>query len=79
MVQIVMTKKILESNSDEVISLDSESEPEENTLAAGDNSDLSRSQHKIWTTLQHSWNSDDVHHFNWRSQWTENTRGTTYE
>jgi hypothetical protein len=39
---------------------------------------------KHWITLtftlpQHSWNSGDVIPFNWRSQWTENIRGTPYE
>jgi hypothetical protein len=52
----------LETDSDEAISSDSESEPHEDTVAA-DNNNVTGSQDKIWSRPQHAWNSGGVHPF----------------
>jgi hypothetical protein len=49
----------LETDSDEAISSDSESELEEDTMAAGDNNNVTQS----WSSSQHSWNSGEAHPF----------------
>jgi hypothetical protein len=53
---------ILETDSDEGISSDSESEHDEDNVAAGDNN-VTESRHNIWSRPQHPWNSGGVHPF----------------
>jgi hypothetical protein len=53
---------IFESESNEAVSSDSESGLDEATVAVGDNSNVNRTQNKIWSRPQHPWNSGGVFH-----------------
>jgi hypothetical protein len=53
----------LESDSDEAVSSDSESELDDDTVPAGDNINVSGSQDNIWLRPQHTCNSGGIHTF----------------
>jgi hypothetical protein len=51
----------LETDSDEAVSYDNESELDEDTVAAGDNNNVTGSQDNSLSKPQHPWNSGGVH------------------
>jgi hypothetical protein len=53
----------LETDSDEAISSDTESESDEDTVAEYNNNNVTGSQDNIWSKPQHLWNSGDVYTF----------------
>jgi hypothetical protein len=54
---------LLETDYDEAISSDSESELDEDNVAAGDNNNVTGSRDNIWSRPQHPWNSGGAHPF----------------
>jgi hypothetical protein len=60
---VIEQELILETDSDEAVSSDSENEHNEDTMAAEGDNNVTRSRDNIWSKSQHPRNSDAVHPF----------------